>query len=632
MPINTYISNTLAAIAMAVTPLAADAASPDLLIVGGGASGVSAGVQAARLGTNTLIVEEGPWVGGMLTAAGVSAVDGNFNLRSGMWGEFLDSLAADYGGIDNLHTGWVSRVQFEPSRGNKLFRRLIDNEPLLDLSLNASLVALGRDGNHWVAVVKDADGNLQTLTPRIVIDATELGDVARRAGVAYDKGMESRLDTGEDVAPLAANGIIQDLTYVAILKDYGKDVTIERPASYDPAEFACCARNPLCVTPKEPNRMWDADKMITYGKLPGGKYMINWPIEGNDYYVDMIDMTDAERADAVARAKEYTLCFVYFLQHELGFNTLGLADDEFPTADRLPLIPYHRESRRIHGMTRFDMTHITAPYDRAQPLYRTAIAVGDYPVDHHHKKYTGSEALPDLHFHAVPSFGLPLGTLIPRDVDGLIVAEKSISVSNIANGATRLQPVVLQIGQAAGTLAALALRDNDGDISAVKVRDVQRQLLDNGTYLQPYLDVPKDDQMFKILQRVGSTGLLHATGKNAGWSNQTWIYPDSTLTRADLALLASAYPTATVADTTGNATLGEVLKAFSTAAPGIRDIDKQARAVLKSAGIAKLDKNATISRGVYARLLDAILNPFDNLDIDITGEFVNTTQQSIKQQ
>ena len=51
--------------------------------------------------------------------------------------------------------------------------------------------------------------------------------------------------------------------------------------------------------------------------------------------------------------KHYTMCFVYFLQHELGFNTLGLADDEYPTADKLPFIPYHRESRRIHGLVRF---------------------------------------------------------------------------------------------------------------------------------------------------------------------------------------------------------------------------------------------------------------------------------------
>ena len=110
--------------------------------------------------------------------------------------------------------------------------------------------------------------------------------------------------------------------------------------------------------PKEPDRVWSKDMMITYGKLPNNKYMINWPIEGNDYYVNLIEMTREEREEALKYAKHYTMCFVYFLQHELGFNTLGLADDEYPTADKLPFIPYHRESRRIHGLVRFDLALI----------------------------------------------------------------------------------------------------------------------------------------------------------------------------------------------------------------------------------------------------------------------------------
>lgn len=184
--------------------------------------------------------------------------------------------------------------------------------------------------------------------------------------------------------------------------------------------------------------MWPREKMITYGKLPGGKYMINWPIEGNDYYVNMIDMDAAERAEAVRRAKNHTLCFVHFLQTELGFRTLGLADDEFPTGDRLPFYPYHRESRRIHGLVRFTLNDITDPY--ANTLYRTAIGVGDYPIDQHHTRYPEWSSLPNLYFHPVPSYGVPLGVMLPASQPGLIVAEKSISVTNLVNGSTRLQP------------------------------------------------------------------------------------------------------------------------------------------------------------------------------------------------
>ena len=45
----------------------------DVLIVGGGTSGISAGISSARLGVSTLILEEYSWLGGMLTSAGVSA-------------------------------------------------------------------------------------------------------------------------------------------------------------------------------------------------------------------------------------------------------------------------------------------------------------------------------------------------------------------------------------------------------------------------------------------------------------------------------------------------------------------------------------------------------------------------------
>ena len=62
----------------------------DVLVVGGGASGISAGVQAARMGVPVMVVEETPWVGGMLTSAGVSCIDGNYKLQGGIFGvEYL---------------------------------------------------------------------------------------------------------------------------------------------------------------------------------------------------------------------------------------------------------------------------------------------------------------------------------------------------------------------------------------------------------------------------------------------------------------------------------------------------------------------------------------------------------------
>ena len=512
----------------------------DVLVIGGGASGVTAGIQASRMGSQTLIVEETPWLGGMLTSAGVSAIDGNYNLPAGLWGEFKERLARHYGGLDSLKTGWVSNVLFEPSVGNDIFGVMTDAENRLTVWRETRLKSLNRDSDVWYATVATDGKPDRVVKARVVIDATELGDVAKLCGVKYDVGMESRDVTHEDVAPEKANNIVQDITYVAILKDYHRDVTIPRPEGYDSTEFACCCANKLCINPKEPDRVWSQDMMITYGKLPNDKYMINWPIEGNDYYVNLIEMTPEERAAALDKAKHYTMCFIYFMQHQLGLNTLGIADDEFPTADKLPFIPYHRESRRIHGVVRYDLNHMTHPYDQPQKLYRTSIAVGDYPVDHHHTRYKGEDKLPNLYFHPVPSFGLPLGALVPQDVDGLVVAEKSISVSNIANGSTRLQPVVMQIGQAAGALASLAVKQNC-EVRNVPVRDVQDAILAAGGYLQPYLDVTTDNARFKAYQRIGSTGILKGVGRNVEWSNQTWLRADTLLLATELDGLSEVY-------------------------------------------------------------------------------------------
>ena len=599
--------------------------SVDVLIVGGGASGVTAGIQSARMGTKTLIVEETNWLGGMLTSAGVSAVDGNYDLPAGLFGEFRGHLADYYGGLDSLKTGWVSGVLFEPSVGNKIFHEMVGVEKNLKVWHNATLVKLERKDDSWIAQIQMKDNTIKKVCAKILIDGTELGDIAKMCGVKYDIGMESRHDTKEDIAPEEKNNIVQDITYVATLKDYGKDVTIPCPEGYNKDEFACACASPVCVTPKEPDRVWSKEMMITYGKLPNNKYMINWPIEGNDYYVNLIEMTREEREEALKYAKHYTMCFVYFLQHELGFNTLGLADDEYPTADKLPFIPYHRESRRIHGLVRFNLNHVCEPFNQSQPLYRTCIAVGNYPVDHHHTRYHGYEELPNLYFHPVPSYGLPLGTLIPKDVEGLIVAEKSISVSNIINGTTRLQPMVMQIGQAAGALAALAVKENK-NISEVSVREVQNVILDAKGYLLPYLDVAMDHPMFKSLQRVGSTGILKGIGKSVDWANQTWFRADTLLLANELEGLRDVYPFVDKQNFEGNNTIS-----IQKAVEMIEGIAEKESIELKKGrieeiwsefGLKDLDMNRNILRSEMAILIDQILDPFNNKKIDITGQYI----------
>lgn len=578
----------------------------DVVVVGGGVSGTTAGIRAARLGAKTLIVEQSPWLGGMLTSAGVSATDGNYRLRGGMWGELRDSLEVHYGGAQALKTGWVSNLLFEPSVGARIFRAMAEREELLTVKFNTATKQIERTEEGWTLTLTDG----KQVTAKVLIDGTELGDVAAELGVKYDVGMESRAVTGEDIAPEEANGIIQDLTMVMILKDYGRDMTIERPADYDSTLFACACDNVICKTPKEANRLWSKQMMMSYGRLPNGKIMINWPIEGNDYYVDMIEMSAEERAEAVAKAKAHTLNFLYFIQHELGLNTLYLADDEFPTEDLMPLMPYHRESRRTHGEVRFQLSHVTNPYDYT--LYRTAIGVGDYPVDQHHTRYTGWEALPNLYFHSIPSYGVPMGVLLPKGVDGLIVAEKSISVSNLVNGSTRLQPVVLQIGEAAGIVAALAVKAGI-EPREVSVRDVQREVLAGGGYLLPYLDLPTTDPHFKALQRVGVTGIIEGVGMTVGWENQTWFRANETISMAELTRGLNRFDQKfALSEDTDEVILSDLEGWFGE----IND------AMWNAWGLPNYSTTRALTRKECAVVIDALMRPFYTYPVTLQGEFI----------
>ncbi len=505
--------------------------SYDLIVVGGGASGTAAGISAGRLGTKTLIIERTSWLGGMLTSAGVSAIDGNHRLPSGIWGEFKAELETYYGGSEKLATGWVSNTLFEPKVGDEILQKMARNVEDLSVSFESEWKSATFKDAYWT-VVFFKNGRTHTVVAPLLIDATELGDVAASQGLTYRLGMDAREEIGEEFAPELANDIIQDLTFVATLQDYGEgmDKTIPKPADYDPKEFACACAHADPTTDDAPTM--DCAKMLAYGKLPNGKYMINWPNCGNDHYVNLVEMSEEQRATEIEKARQTTLRFVYYIQNDLGFKHLGLVEDEYPTQDDLPMIPYHRESRRFHGLVDFTLPYVHNPYHAPAPLYRTGIAVGDYTIDHHHKKNPDAPAIDFIKIR-VPSYNVPLGALIPEDHPALILAEKSISVSNIVNGASRLQPVVLGIGQAAGVLASVALAQKK-QLSQVSIRRVQQVLLDQNAYIMPFLDMNPSDQHFQAMQKSGAAGIFRGEGVPYLWANQTWFYPERLVTEFEV--------------------------------------------------------------------------------------------------
>ena len=159
----------------------------DIIIVGGGTSGIASAIQSSRLGSKTLLIEESTWLGGMITSAGVSAMDGNYKMPSGFLKEFRDSLVSHYGHLDSLKTGWVSNLMFEPSVGTRILKDIAESEKNLKILYGTTIEEVVKDEKFKI---KTKESTI-TYSSKILIDATELGDLIPKLNLPYFTGMDS---------------------------------------------------------------------------------------------------------------------------------------------------------------------------------------------------------------------------------------------------------------------------------------------------------------------------------------------------------------------------------------------------------------------------------------------------------
>jgi hypothetical protein len=408
----------------------------------------------------------------MLTSAGVSVPDGNELLpfQTGLWGAFLRELQQRQpGGLDHA---WVSFFSYEPAVGATIFADWARSLPQLTWLHTGAPKAVERTGDRLTAVHFDR----VTIQANILLDGTELGDLLALGDVPYRWGWEWRSHWQEPSAPEAANSLtdqypVQAPTWVVMMQDFGEGQTappIDPAPTYDPTCFTGAWSR------------YGLDECMNYGRLPGDRFMINWPICGNDYGDRLYRLIESDSAhrEWMQEARWHSQNFAYFIQQQ-GGQRYGLALSAFPESvnpagslggGAYAVHPYYRESRRLVGVTTVreqdilpQVGGLVAPLPVDSRGTVTAIALGNYANDHHYPNWEFSLAPKSIRWGGRwtgTPFALPYGCLVPEQVDGLLVCEKNISVSHIANGATRLQPVVLGLGQAAGMAAALCIEQN----------------------------------------------------------------------------------------------------------------------------------------------------------------------------
>ena len=460
---------------------------PDVMVWGGGSGGVAAAIQAARSGAVTLLFTPGPWLGGMVSAAGVSAPDGHelSSWQTGLWGALLHELESrEPSGLDH---NWVSCFGFRPERAEQILQDWVRRESRLEWKANCTLRAAVRNGDRIQQVdVTDASTTFR-VEASVFVDGSDLGDLLALSQSSFRWGWEPRERWDEPSAPLQ--------------KDLDSDPFFQLQPVQSPTWVVLGQLNEGLAPPFQPRtpaapfetctEAFGFEKTVTYGRLPGGLVMINWPLHGNDWHegLDRAISDDPRNREELGHSmRNHSRSFLASLiDCSEGWLASGKA---FPGDDpSLALMPYWRESRRLIGrrtVSERDLLPLTTgashgPIPVDQDGRCSSIAIGTYANDHHYPGKDWPLAPKSIRWGGRwtgTPFCIPFESLFSDAVPNLLMADKGFSVSHMANGATRLQPLILNIGQAAGLAAAMAVCDSCLPVD-LPVQHLQQKLLND---------------------------------------------------------------------------------------------------------------------------------------------------------
>jgi hypothetical protein len=513
----------------------------DVAVIGASVGGCAAALAAARNGMRVVLTEATDWVGGQLTSQAVPPDEHPWIEEFGCtasYRAYRNAVRDFYRMNYPLTEAARARVNLNP--GNGSVSRLT-HEPRVSLAVLENMLAPYRSAGTLTILLEHApesattagdrvtsvglhdlrQARTRTIAAKYFLDATELGDLLPLTKTEFVTGAESRSQTGEThAAEVAQPANSQSFTFCFAMDHLeGEDHTIEKPAdyakwrSYVPALtppwtgplLSWVASDPRTLKRRdaffEPNpgeagrgglNLWTYRRIVDRANFTSGAYrsdisLVNWP--QNDFWLgDLLTSTPEQQTDYLREARQLSLSLLYWMQTDAprpeggqGWKGLRLRKDVAGTEDGLAKAAYIRESRRIQAEFTILEQHVGAQMrgSAEAATFEDSVGVGCYRIDLHPTaggtNYIDISSLP---------FQIPLGALIPKRVENLLAACKNIGTTHITNGCYRLHPVEWNIGEAAGAVAAQAVRTGQSPraIHANKklVEDLQANLKKQG--------------------------------------------------------------------------------------------------------------------------------------------------------
>lgn len=414
----------------------------DVLVLGGGPAGVAAAISAARQGVDTLLIEQMGEVGGIATEGLMSHWTGN--TKGGIYEEILDRSADLPDSPDKDFNGSPRQI-INPEKLKTVLLEMLDEADCRFLLYTVASAPIVEDGKLKGVIIENKSGR-QAVMAKVIIDSTGDGDIAARAGAEYCLGRE----TDGAMQPASLMFKIGGVDYSKAVFPSKFEDYIQIPAG----EIQSLGKSHL---------PFPAGHVLLYrSSLPG-------IVTCNMTNCIEVDGTKAEDlAKATLECRRQLKPILDFL-HEFvpGYENCFLLSSA-------ALIGV-RETRHFKGIE--SITEQDIRDSRVFPDW--AVTFASFNFDVHNMTGNGLDATGAQDAFAPTFYTIPYGCLVPKKLNGLLLAGRNISGTHMAHANYRVMPICANMGQAAGIAAALCAKDGI-EPRDLDVAELQKILLKNG--------------------------------------------------------------------------------------------------------------------------------------------------------